>query len=163
MTQNQKDYWFTEGGITNGIPIRGFTAQLLGTMVRPAADKRRKVVMAQLKLHSIDIANELSDDGKRALMKECVREKYSMEPYRSLLLPTGRQVLHEMPLRGNGCGNNWTYKEKDGQTYGKDWLGQLLMEVRAEILSKKRSVEDVSPEASTKKQNVSEYKKTKIE
>jgi hypothetical protein len=157
VTQKQMDYWFTRGGIANGKPIRGIAAQLLGTMVRPSASKRRKAVMAELKLDSIDFVEELPDFSKQSKMKECLREKYSIEPYRSLLLSTGRLVLHEMPLRGNGGGNNWTYKEKDGEIYGKDWLGQLLMEIRTEILSQKRSAEDASGTASSaKKQRVSE-------
>tara|TARA_B110000091_G_scaffold174185_1_gene188135 strand:- start:8 stop:751 length:744 start_codon:yes stop_codon:yes gene_type:complete len=141
VTPKQMDYWFTEGGIANGNPIRGIAAKLLGTMVRTAAEKRRKVVAKELGIPSVEVNEELPDDGKRALMKECLRGKYSIEPYRSLLLSTGSAELHEIPLRGNGAGNNWTYKEKDGQTYGKNWLGQLLMEIRADIAanSNKRS------------------------
>ncbi len=139
VTQRQKDYWF-EGGMEGGKPIRGIAAQLLGTMVRPSAEKRRKAVMKVLGLQRIDVNKELSDDNKRRWMKSCLHRKYEDPYFRSLLLSTGNVILHETPLRGKGARNNWTFKAIGGQVYGKDWLGQLLMEVRAEI----RMSQDVS-------------------
>jgi len=155
-TPKKLAYWFTP----YGEPIRGILAQLLGSMVRRKADKltptsrrRQKVVCEKLGLDSIEVAPELSDKNKKAFMKECLRKKYSMEPYRSLLLSSGSGSadLHEKPLRGNG--NNWTYKKTNGVIYGKDWLGQLLMEIRAEIVvhaSKKRPAEATSAAPSKK-------------
>ena len=155
-TPKKLAYWFTP----DGEPIRGILAQLLGSMVRRKADKltptsrrRQKVVCEKLGLDSIEVAPELSDKNKKAFMKECLRKKYSMEPYRSLLLSSGSGSadLHEKPLRGNG--NNWTYKKTNGVIYGKDWLGQLLMEIRAEIVvqaSKKRPAEATSAAPSKK-------------
>jgi hypothetical protein len=148
-TPKKLAYWFTP----YGEPIRGILAQLLGSMVRRKAGKltqvskrRQKVVCEKLGLASIEVVPELSDKNKKAFMKECLRKKYSMEPYHSLLLSSAVD-LHEKPLRGNG--NNWTYKKTDGVIYGKDWLGEykktdgviygkdwlgeLLMEVRADL------------------------------
>jgi hypothetical protein len=133
-------YWFTPGGE----PIRGILAQLLGSMVRRKSGKltgtskrRQKVVREKLGLAAIDVLPELSADDKRRFMKECLRKKYSLEPYRSLLLSTDSRELHEKPIRGSG--NSWTLP-------GGDWLGQLLMEIRTEIgRSKKRPVEAAPP------------------
>lgn len=132
VTQGQKDYWF-DGGIEQGEPIRGIAAQLLGTMVRPSAIKRRKAVMKKLGIQRIDVNKELIDINKRAWMKSCLHKKFKDPVFRSLLLSTGGAILHEAPLRGKGARNNWTHKVIGDQVYGKDWLGQLLMEVRAEI------------------------------
>ena len=133
-------YWFTP----DGEPIRGILAQLLGSMVRRKSGKltgtskrRQKVVREKLGLAAIEVLPELSDDDKCRFMKECLRKKYSLEPYRSLLLSTDSRELHEKPIRGSG--NSWTLP-------GGDWLGQLLMEIRAEIgRSKKRPAEAAPP------------------
>ena len=134
VTQKQMDFWFTEGGIEHGKPIRGIAAQLLGAMVRPAAEKRRERVKKKLGLTNIEINNELKDIEKRRWMKVCLEHKYADPYFRDLLLRTGDAVLHEIPLRGNGARNNWTHKVgRDGNVYGRDWLGQLLMEIRTEL------------------------------
>jgi len=153
-TDAKLNYWFTP----SGEPIRGILAQLLGSMVRskggkltPTSKRRQKVVCQKLGLATIDVAPELSDDDKKALMKECLRKKYSIEPYRSLLLNTGSRELHEKPIRGSG--NNWTLP-------GSDWLGLLLMEIREEITpesSNKRPAEDPAV-ALQKRQRVTLYK-----
>ena len=147
-TPKKLKFWFTP----DGEPIRGILAQLLGSMVRCKAGKltatskrRQKVVREKLGLSAIQVVPELSDDAKQSKMKECLMKKYSMEPYRSLLLSTGSRELHEQPIRGSG--NSWTLP-------GGDWLGKLLMEVRAEIgahASKKRPAETTSA-APAKKQ-----------
>ena len=151
-TRAKLAFWFTP----EGEPIRGILAQLLGSMVRRKADeltptskRRQKAVREKLGLAAIEVAVELPDDDKKALMKECLLKKYSDEPYRSLLLSTGSAELHEKPIRGGG--NSWT-------SPGGDWLGQLLMEVRADLCghaSKKRP--DCAAPAK-KKQKVSECK-----
>ena len=133
VTQKQMDYWFTKGGIANGKPIRGIAAQLLGTMVRSTAEKRRKAVMKALDIASINVNEELSDVNKRRWMKACLRHKYAQPHFRNLLLSTKNAVLHEIPLRGNGRKNNWTRKVVGDQVYGEDWLGHLLKEIRDEI------------------------------
>lgn len=147
-------YWFTP----DGEPIRGILAQLLGSMVRrkggkltPTSKRRQKAVCAKQKLATIEVLPELSDDAKQSKMKECLRKKYSMEPYRSLLLSTGSRELHEKPIRGSG--NSWTLP-------GGDWLGQLLMEIREEITpesSNKRPAEDPAARIE-KRQRVTLYK-----
>ena len=126
-TPAKLNYWFTR----SGDPIRGILAQLLGSMVRrkdgkltSTSKRRQKAVRERLGLSTIEVEPELSDDNKRLFMKECLRKKYSMEPYRTLLLSTGSSELHERPMRGKG--NAWT-------SPGGDWLGQLLMEVREEL------------------------------
>lgn len=132
VTQRQKDYWF-DGGMEEGEPIRGIAARLLGTMVRPSAEKRRKAVMKKLGIRRIDVNKELSDENKRRWMKSCLHKKFMDSDFKALLLSTGDAVLHETPLRGKGARNNWTFKAIGNEVYGKDWLGQLLMEVRNEI------------------------------
>lgn len=153
-TPAKLSYWFTP----DGEPIRGILAQLLGSMVRrkdgkltSTSKRRQKAVRERLELSTIEVLPELSDGDKRLFMKECLRKKYSMEPYRTLLLNTGSAELHEKPIRGSG--NSWTLP-------GGDWLGQLLMEVRAEVVadsSRNRFDEDCAAPAK-KKQKVSEYK-----
>lgn len=134
-TPAKLNYWFTP----DGEPIRGILAQLLGSMVRrkdgklTSTSKRRQkavreeLVRQKIVLVTIEVLPELADDDKKAFMKECLRKKYSMEPYRSLLLSTGSRELHERPLRGGG--NSWTWP-------GGDWLGKLLMELRDDIKTK---------------------------
>ena len=87
--------------------------------------------MSQLKINP-----ELSNNNKRSLMKRCLERKYAKPYFRDLLLSTCNTVLHEIPLRGNGRNNNWTHKVVGRQVYGKDWLGQLLMDIRSEIINK---------------------------
>ncbi len=169
VTQAQKDFWFTEGGIEDGKPIRGIAAQLLGTMVRPSTEKRRKRVNKELGLTNIEINNELSDIDKRRWMKVCLEHKYADPYFRDLLLKTGNAVLHEVPLRGYGgkfvtkkngerkrVENNWTYKIQYGpdkttilEKWGKDWLGQLLMEIRTELQEGVAATEPVAKKART--------------
>ena len=166
VTQAQKDYWFARGGLKDGIPIRGIAAQLLGTMVRsgPAAQKRRKAVAKELGLDTIEVNDELTDDEKKAWMKVCLQHKFADPHFRDLLLSTKDAILHEIPLRGNGANNNWTYKEykdgqvngkykedKDGQVngYGNDWLGHLLMEIRDELHNDFATAEPVAKKQKT--------------
>ncbi len=154
VTQGQMDFWFTKGGLKNGIPIRGIAAQLLGTMVRsgPAAQKRRKAVAKELGLDTIKVNDELTDDEKKAWMKICLQHKYADPHFRDLLLSTGNATLHEIPLRGLGENNNWTYKVFKGKSYGKDWLGRLLREIRDEWK------QEQSAEPAAKKQRTAQYR-----
>lgn len=64
------------------------------------------------------------------VMSECIKQKYSQEPFRTKLLETGDQFIQE--------GNNWNDKFfgiclKTGE--GKNHLGKLIMNVR-DILNK---------------------------
>jgi hypothetical protein len=168
VTQKQMDYWFTKGGIANGKPtrpkdgsiadgkpIRGIAAQMLGTMVRDTktAKDRRKRVMKELGITSINDNEELSDDDKQRWMKACLRHKYADTHFRKLLLSTGVSQLHEIPLRGNGAKNNWTHKVIGKTVYGKGWLGRLLMEIRDEIRD-----DIAAAEPASKRQRTAVYK-----
>jgi len=146
-TPAKLNYWFTR----SGEPIRGILAQLLGSMVRrkdgkltSTSKRRQKAVRERLGLSTIEVEPELSDDDKRLFMKECLRKKYSMEAYRTLLLSTGSDELHERPMRGKG--NAWTLP-------GDDWLGQLLMEVREELVEQPGD----SAEPAAKRAKFSQY------
>ncbi len=59
----------------------------------------------------------------RAIMLKLLRIKFADPKMRDMLLSTGDKQLHEV---GRGRKNPWIRS-------GKDWLGQLLMQVREEI------------------------------
>lgn len=66
---------------------------------------------------------------KIGIMRELLREKFSQEPERSVLLSTGNAELVE---------GNWWNDQFWGQCpvgMGENWLGRLLMEIRAELQS----------------------------
>lgn len=142
-TEGQEKYWFLKKEPIRGIlakePIRGKLAQLIGTVVRDGPTARdRKVILLKYfaeqgtPLESIETKDELSDVEKQGWMKVCLRHKFAVPEYRDLLLATGDAILHEKPMRGSP--NAWSYKwHKDPKKRGGDWLGKLLMEVRAEI------------------------------
>lgn len=67
------------------------------------------------------------DQIKLSLMKDLLREKFSQEPERSILLSTGDQELIE---------GNWWQDRYWGQCpigVGENKLGELLMDVRSEL------------------------------
>ncbi len=69
------------------------------------------------------------DDVKLALMRDLLREKFSQEPERSILLSTGSRLLVE---------GNWWHDCFWGQCpvgTGENWLGRLLMDVRTELMA----------------------------
>lgn len=125
----QLDYWSKKEGLTQ-IPIKGILSKLVGTAVKDTstAKKRLEIIKNLTGLSNITIKSNLSDKDKKKLMLECLRKKYKIKEYRDILLSTGESVLHEKPLRGSG--DNWTYP-------GGDWLGQMLMIIRQEIISGK--------------------------
>lgn len=67
------------------------------------------------------------DSVKVSIMRELLREKFSQEPERSILLSTGVAELVE--------GNWWkdTFWGQCPVGNGENWLGRLLMEVRTEL------------------------------
>jgi ribA/ribD-fused uncharacterized protein len=67
------------------------------------------------------------DTVKVPLMRTLLKEKFSQEPERSILLSTGDEELIE--------GNWWndTFWGQCPLGTGQNWLGRLLMEVRAEL------------------------------
>lgn len=134
-TPKKEQYWFT----SDGEPIRGVLAQLIGTVVRdgPTARKRKRILLEYFAeqgtpLESIETKDELSDVVKQRWMKVCLDHKFADPEYRDLLLATGAAVLHEKPLRGKP--NAWSYKwHENPRERGGDWLGKLLMQVRDEL------------------------------
>lgn len=67
------------------------------------------------------------DNVKVDIMHELLREKFSQEPERSVLLSTGNEELVE--------GNWWkdTFWGQCPVGNGQNWLGRLLMDVRQEL------------------------------
>lgn len=134
-TPLKEQYWFTSGGE----PIRGVLAQMIGTVVRdgPTSRKRKRILLEYFAeqgtpLASIETKDELSDADKQRWMKVCLEHKFADAEYRDLLLATGDAVLHEKPMRGKP--NAWSYKlHENPHERGGDWLGKLLMQVRAEL------------------------------
>ena len=70
------------------------------------------------------------DDVKVDIMKECIKQKFSQEPYRTKLLETGDQYIQE--------GNMW-YDKFWGvclrTNTGENTLGKLIMEFRDKLMS----------------------------
>ncbi len=69
------------------------------------------------------------DDVKLTIMLDLLREKFSQEPERSILIATGAEDLVE---------GNWWHDRFWGQCpvgNGENWLGRLLMKVRGELQS----------------------------
>lgn len=67
------------------------------------------------------------DDVKLGIMLDLLREKFSQEPERSILLSTGHEDLVE---------GNWWHDIFWGQCpvgTGENWLGRLLVKVRSEL------------------------------
>lgn len=134
-TPKKEAYWFT----SDGEPIRGVLAQLIGTVVRatPTAQFRKRILLEYFAeqgtpLESIETKDEMSDEDKQRWMKVCLDHKFADAEYRALLLATGDKVLHEKPMRGKP--NAWSYKwHENPRERGGDWLGKLLMQVRAEL------------------------------
>lgn len=72
------------------------------------------------------------DDIKRQVMLECLRSKFSQEPYRARLLATGTVHIQE----GNRWGDcYWGVDLRKVPPRGLNVLGQLLMQVREELRS----------------------------
>lgn len=71
------------------------------------------------------------DDIKLEVMKECINQKFSQEPYRTKLLETGTQYIQE--------GNRWNDKFWGvclKTNKGKNHLGRLIMDVRSVLMKK---------------------------
>jgi ribA/ribD-fused uncharacterized protein len=71
------------------------------------------------------------DSQKVLVMKQCLEQKFSQEPYRSLLLATHNAVIQE----GNRWGDTfWGVCLRTG--IGKNILGKLIMGIRQSIVVK---------------------------
>lgn len=70
------------------------------------------------------------EEKKLLVMEECVRKKFSQEPYKSKLLKTKNVHIQE----GNRWGDKfWGVCLKTNR--GENRLGRLIMKVRAELLA----------------------------
>ncbi len=68
------------------------------------------------------------DSIKVEVMRECLKQKYSQEPYKTLLIETGDALIQE--------GNFWgdTFWGVDLNTkLGENRLGELIMAIRSEL------------------------------
>ena len=71
------------------------------------------------------------NDIKLEVMKECINQKFSQEPYRTKLLETGTQYIQE--------GNRWNDKFWGvclKTNKGENHLGRLIMDVRSVLMKK---------------------------
>lgn len=81
---------------------------------------------AKRRARQVDIRRDW-DEVKLRVMEGLVRQKFAKDPLKQRLLDTGDQELVE----GNAWGDTFW-----GVSYGKgsNWLGRILMDVRAELL-----------------------------
>ena len=69
------------------------------------------------------------DNIKFDIMKECLKQKFSQEPFRTKLLKTGNQNIQE----GNRWGDEiWGVNLNRIPNRGENHLGRLIMEIRKE-------------------------------
>ena len=71
------------------------------------------------------------DEIKLEVMKECVTQKFSQEPYRTKLLETGTQHIQE---RNRWNDKFWGVCLKTNK--GENHLGRLIMDVRSALAKK---------------------------
>lgn len=72
------------------------------------------------------------DNIKIDIMKTCVEQKFSQEPYKSKLIATGNMEL----IEGNTWGDKfWGVSLKDNE--GQNQLGRIIMKVREKLLNDK--------------------------
>lgn len=80
------------------------------------------------KLEKDGLLREDWDDIKVSIMKYAIEQKYSQEPYKTLLIETGDEEIQE--------GNTWddTFWGVDLETKkGRNTLGKMLMKLREDI------------------------------
>lgn len=71
---------------------------------------------------------------KLTVMENCLRSKFHIEPYKTLLIETGNQNIQE----GNWWGDKyWGVDLKQDPNIGENHLGRLLMVVREELQTNK--------------------------
>lgn len=105
--------------------------RLIRNAVTPAAAKK-------LGRHVIKLREDWTDEVKLDVMHGLLLQKFAKEPLRTLLLNTGEADLVE--------GNNWGDKFwgfSGGE--GFNWLGILLMHVRARLRKGIREQKDSNP------------------
>jgi hypothetical protein len=133
-TEGKLKYWIRNDKKEGEILIKGILYKLIGGSVKDTSvgKRRRKIIMDIVKLDSLNIKSNMTEDEKKKLMLKLLRNKFSKKEYREELLRTGDMVLHEKPLRGGV--DNWTYKNGKGG----DWMGELLTKVREEERKKEK-------------------------
>lgn len=129
-TSLKEKYWFNKTE-----PIRGILAKLTaGARTNP---KRMRAIRELAPDFSCRPLRTI--DKKKDTMLRALRVKFSKPKYANILLSTGTRTLHEKPMRGNGAKSLWTYKvDKAGNEHGQDFLGQLLMIVREELVEQQQ-------------------------
>lgn len=71
------------------------------------------------------------DDIKVKVMRKCVTEKFTQEPFKTMLLETGTEHIQE----GNWWGDRfWGVDLNVSPPIGKNMLGILIMEVRNSMI-----------------------------
>jgi len=142
----KEKYW-----TRNGEPVHGIIAKLVGNAVKDP----KRLKMLQEMVTEVNIKEQVPDSQKLLQMAFCLLHKFvPNELYRNVLLSTGDAILHEKPLRGKGAGNNWTHKkDKNGVEYGHDWLGQMLMWIRADLRDNEPPLQDFIYELVEKKRH----------
>jgi len=70
------------------------------------------------------------DSLKLVVMKDCLSQKFSQEPFRTKLIETGNQNIQE----GNYWGDRfWGVDLKVNPNVGENHLGRLIMEIRSSL------------------------------
>ena len=79
------------------------------------------------------------DDKKLSIMKKCLEQKFNQEPFKSMLIQTGNEIIQE--------GNRWNDKFYGvclKTNKGKNKLGKLIMNIRYELINgPKKTLEDI--------------------
>ena len=78
--------------------------------------------------------NGLDREMAKSRMKTALQEKFMKEPFKSILMETGKAALIHIPTRGQT--DFWTGKrdKQTGKLVGDNTMGKLLMEVRDSLL-----------------------------
>lgn len=94
--------------------------------------ENRTIASYEVKIMSHDIKSKVDNWSiiKLDVMEYCLRQKYSKEPFKGLLLATGNQNIQE--------GNKWhdTFWGVDlsvDPNFGENHLGRLIMKIRDDL------------------------------
>lgn len=74
------------------------------------------------------------DSIKIEVMRDCLKQKFSQEPYKTLLIETGDVFIQE----GNFWGDTFWGVDLNTKT-GENRLGKMIMEIRDKLLSETNS------------------------
>ena len=116
-----------EGGVYNSVEHAYMSAKCDDPEWKAFCQKTEKPGQVKKASRRIKLRPDW-DDLKIEVMKKCLKQKYTQEPYKTKLKKTGTQCIQE--------GNRWNDKFwgvclKTGE--GKNILGKLIMGIRAEI------------------------------